>query len=73
MNISFNHREHDGAIVAEISSCVTRIVEVIDAWSVDGEANDAVSIAWKQSPEDNRRELFDMINPFDHKHFVEQA
>jgi hypothetical protein len=40
---------------------------------VDGEANDAVSIAWKQSPEDNRRELFDMINPFDHKHFVEQA
>ena len=73
MNISFNQRDHDGPISAEISSCVRRIVDVIDAWTEDGSQLETVSTVWKQSPNDNRTELLDMIHPLDRKHFIELA
>jgi hypothetical protein len=73
MNISFNPSDHDSPILAEISSCITRIVQVIDAWTQDNESCYELSTAFKQTPEDNRRELFDMCSPFDRKHFKAQA
>jgi hypothetical protein len=74
MNISFNQRDHDGPILAEVSSCVNRIVQVVDAWTSDDEhSRNKVSLAWKQSPEDNRTELLEMIHPLDRSHFVELA